>query len=441
MTLRRIVSPSFLFLLLLVVPSVTLPQNLRVSVGAENFRASPNGERIGSLFEGTVLHPIEEMGGWVRATVEGWIWRPSLEEAGGALTVKVEEENLRTRPQGDRMGVLVRGLAMRRLEVRGRWVLVETEGWIWAQSVQPAAQPLTEEVGVSVSRENFRLRPNGGVLAQLNRGARVGVTERQGSWIRGRVEGWFWKESAEGSPTAARVAKEKENLRDKPDGRILSVLNRGAELLVLDQKEVWWKVGVEGWIWAPSTGSVVAGEGGEHPGPGPEARVVYIRPDQEALRATPGGLEVGVIRRGHPVEVVERQGTWTKVRAEGWVWTPSLTPEPESGPQEITEATVVEVKGNPEAYQGKVVRWRLEYISMERADQFRADFYPGEPYLLTRSLDQERSFVYVALPPQEEGGASGLAPFEQITVIGRVRTGRSQLLGNPILDLVKLEVR
>jgi hypothetical protein len=50
-----------------------------VKKSVENFRTSPDGEKLGTLLEGTEIERISEQGKWVRFRVEGWIWGPSLE--------------------------------------------------------------------------------------------------------------------------------------------------------------------------------------------------------------------------------------------------------------------------------------------------------------------------------------------------------------------------
>ena len=50
-----------------------------VEASVENFRAAPNGTKLGTLLAGTEIEQIGEEGRWVRFRVEGWVWGPSLE--------------------------------------------------------------------------------------------------------------------------------------------------------------------------------------------------------------------------------------------------------------------------------------------------------------------------------------------------------------------------
>jgi hypothetical protein len=97
------------------------------------------------------------------------------------------------------------------------------------------------------------------------------------------------------------------------------------------------------------------------------------------------------------------------------------------------------VAAAPDDYRGEVLQWDLQFISLERAEDLRTDFYANEPFLLTRTGDGDEGFVYVAIPPERLREAEGLSPLERIRVVGRVRTGSSRLTGNPILELLSLD--
>jgi hypothetical protein len=51
---------------------------LVVGTSLENFRDEPNGNKLGSLAQGTEIERLDQDGQWVRFRVEGWIWGPSL---------------------------------------------------------------------------------------------------------------------------------------------------------------------------------------------------------------------------------------------------------------------------------------------------------------------------------------------------------------------------
>ena len=50
-----------------------------IEPSVENFRAAPNGSKLGTLLKGTEIEQIGQDGEWVRFRVEAWVWGPSLE--------------------------------------------------------------------------------------------------------------------------------------------------------------------------------------------------------------------------------------------------------------------------------------------------------------------------------------------------------------------------
>jgi hypothetical protein len=145
---------------------------------------------------------------------------------------------------------------------------------------------------------------------------------------------------------------------------------------------------------------------------------------------------LAALRPQADLEVLARQGSWARVRVEGWVWVPSTLPADSAMASE--DLSPADVTANPDQYRGRQVLWRLQFVSVERAEPARADFYEGEPFILARASDGGQGFVYVAVPPELLLEAEGLRPLQMIEVVGRVRTGRSALMGVPVLDLIAL---
>jgi hypothetical protein len=156
--------------------------------------------------------------------------------------------------------------------------------------------------------------------------------------------------------------------------------------------------------------------------------------------AAPDGDTLATVVAGTDLAVVGRQGSWARVRMDGWVWMPDTTTVAAPQGNTAEPATPAAVMADPAAWRGRIVTWQLQFISLEHAEAVRTDFYEGEPFLLTRPAgsDDAASYVYVALPPEREDELSALRPLETVTVVGRVRVGASVLTGSPILDLMEL---
>lgn len=312
------------------------------------------------------------------------------------------------------------------------------------------ASPSAGQSGTVRVEENLRAEPNGVVIAVLEEGTDVAVLQSRGSWLEIEVEGWVWTPSTiawdRGSFDLRVSADGGENLRSAPNGEVLAVLEEGALLEELQRVPGWSQVRRRAWIWAPSVQErrtrardpEPESAASESPPPAP---VGIFRAEQGApVLASPNGDTLGLLRPDVEMAVTGRQGSWARVRLEGWVWLPDGVTvgggdASEAGPSPDMEA----VLSNPEAYQGRIVTWSLQFVSLEAAEAIRTDFYEGEPFLLTRPVDgRNMRFVYVAIPPESLGQAAGLTPLEEITVVGRIRTGSSSLTGSPVLDLVEL---
>jgi len=162
---------------------------------------------------------------------------------------------------------------------------------------------------------------------------------------------------------------------------------------------------------------------------GAAGAVILTAPDGDTLaRAVPRA----------ELEVMSRQGSWVRVRVEGWIWQPDM-PTYVDGPDDSGVLSPDDVAVEPEAFAGRVISWRLQFISLEKAEAVRTDFFEGEPFLLCRYGGDGGQFVYVTVPPDRLAEVEGFVPLEYFTVTARVRTGASVLTGTPIVDLLSFE--
>ena len=317
--------------------------------------------------------------------------------------------------------------------------------------VNLTATPAAGQVAVVEVAENFRVEPNGTILGTLEAGATLSVVGQGQAWVEVSLEGWVWMRSlqtTEHTQYDLRVSNPQgENLRDEPQGTVLARLNRATLLEQLGERPGWAQIRRTGWVWRAS----VRIEEGEAPAgvrePSPEVSPAtpppttdqWMRAGMEgfSVLADPDGDTLGRLRPGAEVPILGRQGSWVRVRMEGWVWLPVAAEEaPDS--VDLSALSPGQVIAEPAAYRGRVVEWVLQFVSLEEAENVRTDFYEGEPFLLTRTVDGDIGFVYVAVPPERMREVQGLIPLERIRVVGRIRTGATALTGNPLLDLLEL---
>ncbi|MFO7587004.1 MAG: SH3 domain-containing protein [Gemmatimonadota bacterium] len=322
-----------------------------------------------------------------------------------SVRLAVPEENFRKEPRvssGNRLATVLEGAVMAVEGREGRWHRVTLEGWIWRPSVSPDDREGMDLVVSKAGGENLRERPDAGSrrVAILERGMLLDSLETSGSWVRVRRTAWIWSGSV-------------SELSGRPDAERIPA------------------VAVEGPTPAPATEERRPAEAGRSL---PDRLVVTEAPVR--LLVSPEGDTIAVLRPGADVAVLARQGEWARVRLEGWVWEPSTLPSDSAAATD--SLTAADLRANPEQFVGRRVRWSVQYVSLERAEAVRTDFYEGEPFLLARPLDRSQGFVYVAVPPELLPAVERLRPLQTIQILGRVRTGRSALMGVPILDLLAL---
>jgi hypothetical protein len=317
--------------------------------------------------------------------------------------------------------------------------------------------------------ENVRFEPQGVIIARLQAGTPVRVESRDGPWSRITFEGMVWENSLQlrdgGSFDLIVSAAEGENLRTEPAGAIVGRLFNGTLLNEVSRGGGWIRVRRTAWMWSASLQETGGGTpapaapsparqtppaaatpapAAAPPGPTPPAAApasdwVRAGPRGSAVLSAPDGDTLGLARSGAELRVMGREGNWARVRMEGWVWLPSAEAtggEPRSDVI-LRDVTPAGIAREPERYRGRLVAITVQHISVERAESIRTDFLEGEAFLLTRSVESDRTFVYLAIPDELLAEVRRLQPLERLEVVGRVRAGAAALTGNPVLDLVE----
>src|SRR3989475_576668 len=211
-------------------------------------------------------------------------------------------------------------------------------------------------------------------------------------------------------------------------GKRLARLARGAILSGVAQDGAI-AVTMEGWIFAASVG--------------PTDRDGYNLAVTRALprgRATvypaPAGPPLGALSPGRPLRIVSRSGEWSRVQFEGWVKSADLRPAPAGV---LVGVSAAELRADPQRYTGQVLKWTVQYIALETADDMRPDIPDGTPYVLARGPLPERGFVYIVIPEARKADIAKLPPLVTLGVTVRVRVGRSRYIGNPVVELIGVE--
>ena len=156
------------------------------------------------------------------------------------------------------------------------------------------------------------------------------------------------------------------------------------------------------------------------------------------MRTAPSaGPAVAQVSKGGAVNVIARDGDWVRVRVEGWVREADLI----ASDTTLRHLSVADIRSNPAEAQGKLVRWEVEAVALRSADPLRTGLQTGEQYLLALGPGAEKALVYIAVPESLLAGVRSLPPLAPIIVTARIRDGRSQPAGVPILDLESITRR
>jgi len=292
--------------------------------------------------------------------------------------------------------------------------------------------------------EALRSAPGASVLATLADGARVRVGAPRGGWRQATLEGWIAAGAVRGDSAGVVVtAPTGDDVRAAPGGPPTARVPTGVFLERLGAQAGWVHVRRTGWVreravtlqaGALPAAAAVAGPADPAAPAHPDARAGDAG---AAIVARPGADTLAHLPPFAPVEVVGRQGGWTRVRVEGWIPNGALAGVADSAGVS-TDLTAAALMANPDSYRDRALAWSVQFIALRTAEPIRTDFRPGEPFLLTRGPGDEPGFVYIAVPPRLLAAARQLQPLQRIRVVARVRNGRSPLMGAPVLDLVEL---
>jgi hypothetical protein len=312
---------------------------------------------------------------------------------------------------------------------------------------------------VTVAEEWFYQLPGGKRLAHVLQGAELAGGEARGDWQAVTLDGWIFLPSV--GPTAragfdlAVTRAPEENLRATPAGVLIAKLPQGFALSKVADDHRWVRVQRSGWMPGASLEAVteVASARSAAPDTGATAPAVArttgdsaaavadssrAQPTRRtALYRAPEGPAAGSLTAATPLRVLSRSGDWTRVQFEGWVKTADLEAAPAGV---LIGVSAAELRADPQRYVGQTLRWSLQFIAVEKADELRPEIPAGATYLLARGPLPERGFVYVVVPEPKQVLTHALTPLTVIQVTARVRAGRSRYLGNPVVDLVSLDV-
>lgn len=264
---------------------------------------------------------------------------------------------------------------------------------------------------------------SGRVVALLEDGSGLTKLASGGEWIHVRRTGWLVASALRAShPTVASrkgAATQTATTRRRPAAQT-TVARRAPPAA------------------KPMGDSTAVAEGDVTPDSTTQAVTALALERRTTLYTAPDAGTLGSIDSSARVTAVARDRGWVRVQVEGWVRAQDLGP---SDSTVLTTISAADLRAQPDRYRGQVVRWIVQKIAVETADPLRKGMAPDEPYILARGPGQENSLLYLALPPSLVDQARRIDALAAITVTARVRAGRSEPSGVPLLDVLSITAR
>lgn len=288
-------------------------------------------------------------------------------------------------PQGVELAVLSKGAPVKAGTVRGNWVEVVVEGWVFSESTEATSREGFDLSVTAAKGENLRRSPNGALIARLRTGTLLDRVSRQGGWTQVRRTGWVPRRALDAPTNTTSEGAQVARAADTVD---------------------------------------TARAGSEH--------TVQVASGADLFTVPEGGA-VGRLNGGARGRVLSRSGDWVRVQVDGWVKAGDLTPAAEGV---LLGVSAAEVRASPERFLGKTVEWRLQVIAVQSADELRPEMPPGQTYLLTRGPLPEPGFVYVTVTAADAQRFRSLPPLAEVTVRAIVRATRTRYLATPVVEFV-----
>ena len=306
--------------------------------------------------------------------------------------------------------------------------------------------PARTQQAATIRRDNeaFLAEPGGARLGRLAQGAPFPGGSARAGFTALTLDGWVWKESLHAEARdghTLRVTKAgEENLRNAPNGAVVGRLVSGARLDEVERRGGWVRVRRSGWV--ATAGLRVVGPSGPAPAAAETTATAHdvdphlaVARTRIELHRAPNAPPAGSLEADMPVRITARAGEWVRVETQAWVRERDLRP---AGNAALNNVTAVELRANPERFKGRLIRWTIQFIALQTADDLRPDFAAGERYILARGPAPEYAFAYVVVSAEQAAQVARIAPLASVTIVARVRSGRSAYLANPILELVDI---
>jgi len=362
-----------------------------------------------------------------------------------AQTALVADATVRSAPDGGVVAVLKQGTTVTVGAARNGAAYITFTGWIDGSKLGPKRDSFPAQLTGPIAMR-LRSAPSmkGAILGEVRPNAGLFTGQKQASWVSVRRGGWIDAKALPRDAVAGAPAPSAIKAVAKPETPAKAAAKPAAEPAkpaATPAKPTTAKP-------APAKAAPVkpvetkpapppAAEQGAPADAAPVVEPMAANAMRVArstiIRNAPNGVVVGQFGAGMIVTPLARSRGWVRVRADIWVPERDVVPADSSFGASLTAA---DLRADPEGTRGKTVRWEVQVLALQYADPLRRDLAEGEPYFLAKGPGTEDQLLYLAIPPSLLADGRATQPLTRVLITARVRTGRSQPVGIPILDLI-----
>ncbi len=318
----------------------------------------------------------------------------------GAQVVASRDAELLVAPGGRVVATVRKGAAISTAAARGAYVQATLDGWI-ASALLGASRdsfPLTVKPGGGV-RLRAAANPQAPIAADLRGGMGLNEVERQGAWVHVRRSGWL-RSSDVASPAVGSATTSSQSATQ-------AATATPATMNPLPPS-------------APDTS---------------RNGLVLTPIAATSLAASPAGERIGSLGAGARAMVTARERGWVRVRVEGWVREADLSVADTALRGALSAA---DLRADPDAVAGRLVHWEVQVLAHQVGDPLRKGLADQEPYLLAQGPTGENALLYLAIPPVLASTAREIPDLGRAIITARVRVGKSEPVGIPVLELLTI---
>ena len=357
-------------------------------------------------------------------------------------------------PNGKTIGAVRPGVAVVVTQTRGAYARVTLDGFVERARVVIPRSKATPRVGGRSAIVRSRGTTSARSVGSLDAGTTIAVSTSgaPAGWVKVRRSGWVLVSSLEKpaaevarSATPAKRTASTPTKKSATGGRTASA-GEVAPSPAAAKKPT--PTPVKTATPAPAPAAVAAkapvATAAEPPAPAATLAVsalsdsTLVPTANVALRAAPDAKPLATVAQGTTLTPLARDRGWVRVRLEGWVQEKDVAPADTSVRMGVSAA---DLRADPVGTRGKVVRWSVQVLARQKADPLRKDLAVDETYLLARGPYEENALLYLVVPPSLMVIAKSIPELSEAMITARVRTGRSDLVGVPILDLLTITAR